>query len=241
MFPSMSVHLPTELLEYFGLLPAVYTMWIPSLNMRRISLVMVNHIRTDDHSVISTSSSAKVKKLEHMFAILWGFPASHMGKILDFWRSQEQSQEQSHPSGHLRRTGRLTPEELLARVIQNTDDFITRGLRNISERLDPSEEDMTEEQLAKENGTLWNIRSTIHRLNGLIDPLLNKLDFINASYENWLGAQSAGGIIHQTRSSLRRERFEMVRQSIEQNRIEAQILQEHVTLNISKVSFYMLL
>lgn len=213
-----------------------------------VSVTMAYHIRKDGDSVASAGPSTGVVKSEHIFAFVWGFGTYEMDEILNFLLTRLYHRV---PSDHPRATAIMTPEQLLAEVLHKQDIIMSRELLNIKEKLRSNAGDMTEELLIKESGTLWNIRSTIHCLNGVIDSLLNKFDPFQTAVENWLKAQNdpdSKRIMAEVnlldicqKYLLEKGRLEVIRQSIGQNQVEAQILQEHVNLIISKVSFYILL
>ena len=209
---------------------------------------MAYHIRIYEDSVASSGLSTGVVKSEYIFAFVWGFGTYEMDEILDYLATRL---NHNILSDHSRATARMTPEQLLVRVLQKQEIIMSRELLNIKKKLRSNAGDMTEELLIKESGTLWNIRSTIHCLNGVIDSLLNKFDPLQTAIENWLKAQNdpdSKRIMAEVnlldicqKYLFEKGRLEMTRQSIGQNQVEAKILQEHVNLNISKLSFYMLL
>lgn len=196
---------------------------------------MVYHIRTNDFGVLLPS--------ERILAFVWGFQSHQIEDILDF----RHSQQLDIPADHLTWTLKMTPEQVLARVLHEQDEVMSAELVTMSERLSMPATHWTEELLIHENEILWAIRSIIHRLNGVIDHLLNPFDPFTVSARERFEAQKDPTMDETLlvlynldiikRYGWMQETLKAIRKSMEQDRADAQILQEHINLNISKVGF----
>jgi hypothetical protein len=217
-------------------------MRISSVDDKKISLSMVYHNRTDEDSGVSTSNSTGLKS-EHIFAFVWGFGSLSINGLLTF----PSSEVHDLSSDHSRLSARITPDQILAGMLYEHHVIISQELAIISQNLDKNVEDMTEGLFIEENRKLLDIRSTIHRLDGVIDAMINTFTPFQTSVEEWLqevtDPRSVQVMSEVKRLDICRKRtrdkvkFAKTRQSIQEDRVESQHLQERINLGISRVGF----
>jgi hypothetical protein len=134
-------------------------------------------------------------------------------------------------------------------VIQ-THKIISNELKNVSQRLgdqnsDKNVEDMTEGLFHEENRKLLEIRSAIHRLDGVADAMINIFTPFQTSVQEWLQEATDPRLVQvlsevqqldicrkRTRDEVE---FAKTRQRIQEDQVESQHLQERINLGISKV------